>query len=97
METAPTFANRWLLIDDLSVCATIARRGDKMAFKHGSASRDRDEGEEFTRGEEDLHHIENRKDSGGMSMKMMHGKEMKNAAHHTGRSVAEHKEPHEEM
>jgi hypothetical protein len=89
--------NRWLPIDDLPVCDTIARRGDKMAFKHGSASRDRDEGVEFSKKEEDLHHVENMKDSGGMSMKSMHGKEMRNAAHHTGRPVSEHKEPHEGM
>jgi hypothetical protein len=65
-----------------------------MAFKHGSASRDRDEGAEFSRGEEDLHHVENMKESGGVDMKAMHNAEMKNAAHHTGRPVSEHKKPH---
>lgn len=59
-------------------------------FKHGSASRDRDEGVEFSGKDEDLHHIENMKDSGGISMAEMHKNEMKKSAAHTGRSVKEH-------
>ena len=59
-------------------------------FKYGSASRDRDEGAEFDKKQEALHHVENMKESGGMSMASMHKNEMKKSAAHTGRSVKEH-------
>lgn len=49
----------------------------KHSFKHGSSSRDNDEGVAFGRKDQALEHVEMAKESGAPSMASMHGREMK--------------------